>query len=62
MDKEKIVQINSSIDKQVDRTVFIALTDIGNLFKSYDLKIWDIVTLPDFKDKELKLKETRLNG
>lgn len=59
---EKIVQITSQFDSNVQRTSYIVLTDKGNMFLSYDLELWDIVTGPDFKDKNIKIKRTRLNG
>lgn len=59
---EKIVQIVSQFDTDVQKTSYIVLTDKGNMFKSYDLELWDIIVLPDFKDKQIKIKRTKLNG
>lgn len=59
---EQIVQIISQLDTEVQKTSYLALTDKGNIFKTYDLELWDIVTLPDFKDKKIKIQKTRLNG
>lgn len=59
---EKVIQIISSIDTQTQKTVYVCLTDKGNLFKSFDLEVWDYASVPIFNDKERKIFKSKLHG
>lgn len=59
---EKIISVISSIENETNKTLYVALTDNGKIFVSYNLNKWELVKSPDFSINKLKERESKLNG
>lgn len=60
--EEKIIQMTSGLDTQVNKTVYLVLTNTGKMFVTYDLEKWDFVPKPNFNNLIRKFKDTKLYG